>query len=722
MVRRRGLVGATVGVGLTAAVTMLSPPIAAAADGLAIAATTTYEVDFPAGVVRVQLEMSVENTVAPESGGAGVRSTYFTGWQIGVHGDATALAGRAGDEPIPVSLSSIDPELQLLSITFPEDLDYGERQDLVVTWELPGLPPRSAAPWRTNEAFAAFVAYAYGDPGASAVRVIAPIGVDVGLPALGLTSLEEPVISTDGVVDVRSFEAIAEPNVFAPVVIASDGARLTETTLDVAGRDVVIQAWPDDPEWTAFMGGQVGTALTDLEQLIGFPVRDDRPVVVRESVEPILEGFAGWFDQSTGVIEVGETLDPALVFHEVGHAWFNDDFSLSRWINEGLAETYANLLLERTGGTPRQPAAPAVGAVGAQPLAEWVLPVVFPPDASAERYGYDTSYFVVDALVDEIGVDAMADVLTAMEDDVEAYRGEGDPAPTTATADWRRLLDLATEVGGAQAATDLFRAWVAPPSDLADLELRSVTRQRYGTLVADGAGWAAPLAVRQAMERWEFDSAAAAMTAAEDALNARGQLDAVAAPAQIALPGRFEEQYEAALSERELNAVAAELGELAVAIESLSQATSTDAAARRPLEVLGLNGRQFSSQLEAARKAAAAGDAATAQAVTNEVVAEMAGAAELGRARASTLADTGLTWWWLAGLAGLAAVALAILAERLRSRRVVAQVDPAGDAAIDTHVELGVDGRVDLDEDALTGARLSGVDDGLDVADRDPGQ
>ena len=80
------------------------------------------------------------------------------------------------------------------------------------------------------------------------------------MPALGLTSLQEPVVSTDGVVDVRSFEAIAEPTCFAPVVIASDGARLTETMLDVAGRDVVVQAWPDDPEWTAFMGGQVGTA------------------------------------------------------------------------------------------------------------------------------------------------------------------------------------------------------------------------------------------------------------------------------------------------------------------------------------------------------------------------------------------------------------------------------------------------------------------------------
>ena len=76
----------------------------------------------------------------------------------------------------------------------------------------------------------------------------------------------------------------------------------------------------------------------------------------------------------------------------------------------------------------------------------------------------------------------------------------------------------------------------------------------------------------------------------------------------------------------------------------------------------------------------------------------------------------------MAGFAGLAAVALAIVADRLRSRRVVAQVDPAGDAAVDGDVELGVDGRIDLDEDALTGARLGGVDDGLDVADRDQGE
>ena len=99
--------GLAVGVGVTCASVgddTLRAPLAAAANGLAVDATTTYEVDFPAGVVRVRLDLSVENTVAPDRDGGGVRSTYFTGWQVGVHGDATALAGQAGDEPIAVSL------------------------------------------------------------------------------------------------------------------------------------------------------------------------------------------------------------------------------------------------------------------------------------------------------------------------------------------------------------------------------------------------------------------------------------------------------------------------------------------------------------------------------------------------------------------------------------------------------------------------------------------
>ena len=49
-------------------------------------------------------------------------------------------------------------------------------------------------------------------------------------------------------------------------------------------------------------------------------------------------------------------------------------------------------------------------------------------------------------------------------------------------------------------------------------------------------------------------------------------------------------------------------------------------------------------------------------------------------------------------------------AVRPRASRRRADLDPGGDAGVDLDVELGVDRRVDLDEDALAGAGLGGVD------------
>ena len=452
---------------------------AAAADGLTITAATTYTIDPPAGVVRTQLELSFENVVAPVTEGATIRSTFFTGVDFGIHGDATSIAAQSGGVPLAVATSPVDEEIQVLSITFPDQLDYGERIDVLVTWDLPGQPPRAVAPWRTNEAFAAFVAYAYGDPGLGGVRIVAPVDLEVSIPAVDAGEVAQPVVSSDGVVDVWSFEAIAEPGRFGPVVISTNDAALTETVLDVEGREVVVQAWPDDPEWTAFMGGQVSTGLTELEALIGFPVHDDRPVVIRESVEPILEGFAGWFDQNTGVIEVGEDLDPALVLHEISHAWFNSDLSGSRWINEGLAEAYANLVIVGDGGTAREVPVPAATDPGAQPLATWEQPATSTPDADVETYGYDASYFVMDQLIDEIGAEGMAAVLGAIEAETEAYVGDAAPETTTVLTDWRRLLDLAEGPGGSAAATELFRTHVVPPAEAGSLDQRAAARQRY---------------------------------------------------------------------------------------------------------------------------------------------------------------------------------------------------------------------------------------------------
>ena len=712
------LAGAVVVVGVIVAPVPGGRP-AQAIDGLDTTATTTYSVDFAAGVVRAQLELSFENIVPDRRDGTGVRSTYFRGVELGVHGDATAVTGRSGDQSLAVELTSIDAEIQRLSISFGEDLNYGERRDVVITYDLPGRPPRSAEPWRANEAFAAFLAYAYGDPGAATVRLVTPRGATLTIPDLRDTVIPAPEVTTDGDFEIMTFDALYEPGRFAPAVIATEDGSLTETVVDVNGRQVVLQAWPDDPDWAGFVGSQIASGLTELESLTGLPIRDERRLVVRESVRPILEGFAGWYDNRTGVIEIGEDLDPGLMFHELGHAWFNLDLSPSRWITEGLAETYANLVLERTGGAIRPPVTPARVGPGALALDEWAHPDGSALDDAVELYGYGASYFVVDSVIDEVGTDAMGEVLAAVEGDLEAYRGDVPPQPVAVDTDWRRLLDLLEEVGGSAGAADLIRTYVTSAADLPALDERQATRLRYDALVEEGAGWAAPDVVRDAMERWAFDEAGRVIDASSAVLAARTELQASAGRAGIDVPVELEARYEAAGEAADLLALGAELDGLTEAIEVVGAAADAAGRTRTTIELLGLGGEQFDDELQAARAAIAAGDPATADAVAAAIVDRLTGAAAAGRRRADSVTDTAIDHWWL--LAGAVAGGLLVaglVTRRRRSGRVGAQLDPLVAGA----VGLGVGRRVELDEDALAGTGLGSVDGVLQASSGDAGQ
>ena len=298
-----------------------------------------------------------------------------------------------------------------------------------------------------------------------------------------------------------TFDGLFEPGRFAPAVIATDDASLTETALDVNGRQVVLQAWPDDPEWTGFVGSQIAAGLTELESLIGFPIRDDA-ATRRAGERP---------SRSSRGSPAGTTTAPA--------SSRSARISTQAWCSTRSATPGSTTTSARLGGSPRAsprhtptscssgPAGPSVrrsrrprDGPGSLALDEWVHPNGFALDAAVEQYGYETSYFVVDSVVDEIGIDRMGDVLAAVEGDLEAYRGDAQPQPVDVATDWRRLLDLLEEVAGSGGAAELFRTYVASADDLAAIDQRAAARQRYAALVDDGAGWAAPDVVRQAME------------------------------------------------------------------------------------------------------------------------------------------------------------------------------------------------------------------------------
>ncbi len=91
---------------------------------------------------------------------------------------------------------------------------------------------------------------------------------------------------------------------------------------------------------------------------------------------------------------------------------------VGRWINEGFADEYAARVLDEVsigGLRPEHGQSPT--SDGALDLNEWAHPGRIDDDETDQRehYGYDASWTVVRALLDEIGEDGMREVLAAAE-------------------------------------------------------------------------------------------------------------------------------------------------------------------------------------------------------------------------------------------------------------------------------------------------------------------
>lgn len=440
-VRRRA---AAIAVAVAALLVAVPPGAAHAEEGLDQAAVTTFTVDLAAGIVRGRVELTVENET-PDSGG------YFYYWDVAVvfaPVDATNVVAVDGDgDVLPVEIipqGEAYPNYADIVISLDNDLNYGEQETIVVTYDLPGSAPRSEAVGRTNPAFAGFLAVANGDPGQSSVQVIAPLedGVWDDIVADGAITAVRDVYGDQGVL---TWNDIPDPYGFYAYVTAYREDALTTTVVTAGDEEVVVAGWPDDPEWQAYMTEQIPVSLVGLEDAIGAPFDANVDLVVRESMAPGIEGYGGWYDPRTGIIDVVEDIDPVLATHEISHVWFDDEFAVDRWVIEGFAETYARLVVEASGGTP----GPDEQAAAGFDLNGWHL---LETDEQVEADGYATSAYVVDALLDEIGEERMRDVVTALLERRSVYEAPTGSRPPS----WQQLLDTLEDVGGSTQATSLF--------------------------------------------------------------------------------------------------------------------------------------------------------------------------------------------------------------------------------------------------------------------------
>jgi len=556
--------------------------------GLRYVEDVVYAVDLAGAAVHVTHTITLTNEVPNRVTDAYVERTYWPEIGVPVLVGATGLSARSDGRVLSVRTGDSNGYVVAAVIDLVPDLYFGDTQTVTLTYDLPQQPPRSGAAAQVNTAFATFPVFTSADPGLASVTVTLPRGVGVEVVGSPLQITETP--------DAIVLSGSALPDDFFATIVARDDDALVSRDLTFGDALVRVQAWPGDDVWLDFASDLLDRGLPALETAIGIDWPVDGRLDVVETVSPYVYGYAGWYDPSSRLIEVGDALDAHVMLHEVAHAWFNQGLFEGRWINEALAEEFAALAMVDLGmERPVPDGAPGPG----QPLNEWGNPTLDAPETDErEAHGYAASWWVARTLVEEIGPEAMADVVQAAAAQRSPYAAATSDDRLRRVADWRTFLDLLQEVGGSADAEQVFRDLVVAPSEVPLLDERAAAREAYARLVAAGGGWAPPAFVRGPMADWDFAAATAAMPAAAEGFERRDAvLDLLGDAGELGLP--VQEDVEAAASPGELADL---LDRVEAAAEALVAADAAVGGAN-PLARLGMLVVDAETDLAAARAA-----------------------------------------------------------------------------------------------------------------------
>jgi hypothetical protein len=636
--------GSSVGVG----------PALAATDFLRESVVTTYRVDGAKGAVHVTLDIRATNT-KPSSA---TTYYYFNTLSFGIQAEARSIAASSNGRRLDVTVTS-RPGYRDVLVHTPRLL-YRQTRSTRLTFDLPSGKPRSDSPIRVGKAHAEFTAWSWGDDNLADVRIVLPHDFDADVHAWPDESANQPRSTVRAGFRTFAVDDIPKPDEWYATVDASDAGALTDVDLGLTDRPIAIHAWPEDKEWLDQVSTVLKSGLPRLEDAIGLPWPVKGTLEVSEVSTAEIDGYAGIYDSFSDDIQMSEDLDPQVIVHEASHAWFDGSFFAQRWIGEGLADEYASIVVAATEGGPRaEPPRVTPRSAGNFMLNAWPPPSRVDDETElTERYGYNASWTVIHELMQQIGEPGMRDVFAAAAKREIAYVGAVDPEQAAIISDWRRFLDLVEGVGGAKDATRLFSDWVVTPTETSELTARSAARARYDELVTHGGDWLPGILVRRPMSTWDFETATAAIDAAEQVLDERDQLTAATAELGLGFPGTLEPDYERATKAEDLDALESRSARWLEAAAAVRSAREALAATRPPLTTIGLIGSEPERAYVAALAAWNAGDDAGAKSGSADTLAVLTAAEAIGRDRALAIG----------GATALALLLLLVVAARLVRR------------------------------------------------------
>lgn len=303
------------------------------------------------------------------------------------------------------------------------------------------------------------------------------------------------------------------------------------------GRTIVVQPWRDsDDSWARAVEAFGEDTLDAIREFLGHEIPGEGPIIIRQAPERVIGGYASAHD-TPGIVQVDERGGSVLPQHEFAHTWFGKDNVTELWLREGLAEWIATSIQGAE-------CAPATSDDGDVQLADWRVvkpfsdPTTIESDIIAQQAA---SCGVISAMTERMSEDQWREVLGSMLKGETKYIGSSGPATASTTVvDYREFLDAVDERGlipasksdpafaanrdeldFAQNLLDALGATVDPVL-LAD---RSAARAAYHDFLDDAAPLGAPLAVREAMDNWEFRRATLALEKSDEVLAALREAD-----------------------------------------------------------------------------------------------------------------------------------------------------------------------------------------------------
>lgn len=601
---------------------------AAAEDDLVVESEILFAPNPAVGVLEVTKVFVLTNNRPPVVTEESTEDFFWPDFTFQLLADAQDLEVRVGGQMLPVTRSKIQNSaiIELVEVTLPERLAFGEVVTLDASYVIPNGRSRSADPVRISPSYLAFPVYACCDVGRASVRVEIPGDFTVTVKGNDDLLLATSTAGTRGAspaTEMSTLEAdeLADPLGFYAFVFGRNDTGLISTEVEVADTTVQILGWPDDVEWSGFVADTVTDHLPSLEQLIGEPFATRSVLEVVETSTPYLFGYGGWYDHRDESIELGEELDREVVVHELAHAWFSDRSFDSRWINEGLAEYFAHQSLLRVDGAEPLVVTPNSTSWFALPLNTWQRPtgVSSPSQEATEEFGYTTSAWVMDRIGSEIGRSRLAQIFQIVEQGRITFTGDGAPeVDEEAWRSWQRFMDLVEFEGGWSGVDELFTAWVLTPEEQVSLVARSAAHDAFAEFTAIAAPWDAPVGIRSALTVWDFGAAQDLIAQSMQLLELRAELDDQTAALGLSPLSHVRQSWSNAASMEDLDLVQGLLEEQLANAALVARAA---AAAELDLGVgeLGLQGVDLDEKMAAARAAWARNDAGALEARVAEM-------------------------------------------------------------------------------------------------------